>query len=145
MLPRRLHLNGAGLFLITDDFSGLADQNPLFQQNKGFTLAVLLSCQSWLIFFSAPADQIDTIDSSYKWPHTNGSKGIVASQVRPPSSALFSTFVSSKLLHNIPLCSQYSVAFLIQSSKVLPQAPTKATWLGLSQQCSTTLVPVCPG
>jgi hypothetical protein len=51
MLPRRLHLNGAGLFLITDDFSGLADQNPLFQQNKGFTLAVLLSCQSWLIFF----------------------------------------------------------------------------------------------
>lgn len=43
-LPRELHLHDAALFLITADSSAPADQHPLSQQSKGFSLVVLVSC-----------------------------------------------------------------------------------------------------
>jgi hypothetical protein len=64
-LPRRLHLSAAGHILITAGSSTLAHQHPLSRENKGFTLAVLVSCSSQQIL---QPQLTKTTDSSHRWP-----------------------------------------------------------------------------
>lgn len=73
--------------------------------------------------YSAPVIQNHRIlIQNNEWPHRVFNLPSETSQARPSWSSLFSTFSSSKLRQNSSLSSQYSMAFLTQTSKVLPQS-----------------------
>ena len=117
-LPR-FHLSGAGVFLITTNFSAPANQHQLSQQSRGFTSVVLLSYHNW--FFSL------------SWPDTRDFLFKIAMALReilnfPSQASIFALLsaLSSKLLQNSPLSAQTSQwIFLAQSSKFLPQSSPK--------------------
>lgn len=83
----------------------------------------------------APTDQTpQTINTKC---HTNGPRRVFASvwtsQIRPPSSVLLSTFLSSKLLQTSSLSSEHSTTLFSPKVK-WHHNPPQNIWSGLSQQ-----------
>jgi hypothetical protein len=95
--------------------------------------------------YSAPANQkyriLNRMANGFDRVYNLLSK---ASQASPPSSALVSTFLSSKLPQNILLNFQNSMAFLAQSFKVFHNPPQNRSGLS-SNKYHTMMAPTYLG